>query len=85
MTHVTITDASTVTLNGVSGSASVTGPLTVCCESVTIGTSTYTGTILVASGQPFQLLRYSPALTEFHAPLLCLALILGLIASRWRL
>lgn len=85
MTHVTITDASTVTLNGVTGSASVTGPLTVSCESITIGGTTYKGTLLVAAGQPFQLLRYSPALTEFHSPLLCLAFILGLIASRWRL
>lgn len=85
MTHVTITDASTVTLNGVNGSAAVTGPLSIACESVTIGGTTYKGTLLVASGQPFELLRYSPALTEFHGPLLCLACILGLIASRWRL
>lgn len=85
MTHVTITDASTVTLNGVTGSAAVTGPLTVSCESVTVSGVTYKGTLLVSAGQPFQLLRYSPALTEFHAPLLCLAFILGLIASRWRL
>lgn len=85
MTHVVITDSSTVTLNGVSGSAVVTGPLTVDCESVTVGGTVYEGTILVSASTPVQLLRYSPGMVEVHSVVLVLFFVLGLICSRYRL
>jgi len=85
MTHVTVTDSTSVTLEGVSGTATVTGPIDVYCESVTVAGTTYTGTVLVASGSAFQTLRYSPGLAENHGPLLVLFLALGLICARFRL
>lgn len=85
ITHCQITDTSTVTVNGPSGSASIAGPLEFDCHSITVGGTTYTGGVLVASGSVLQLLEYTPRMMDLHDPLLAFAFLLGLICARFRI
>ncbi len=85
MTHVIIQDTTTVYAHGVSDVGAVTGPLTFDCESVDVSGVNMTGTVIVSSGTALRLLRYSPHETALHVPMLCIAFMLALICTRFRL
>lgn len=84
MTRLTVLDSSTVTVHGPDSSAVVSGPLTVACESVTVGGLLYSGEVLVNGGSALQTLRFSAdqsASLPFGAAVM---LVLGLLVSRFR-
>lgn len=85
VSHVIVTDSSAVTVHGASGTIALTGPFELDCYSVDVGATNYKGTVLVVSGNAFQLLPYTPRLMDMHAPLLAFAFLLGLICARFRL
>lgn len=71
--------------HGVSDAGAVTGPVTFDCESVDVSGVNFTGTVIVNSGAAMRLLRFSPQESALHVPMLCIAFMLALICSRFRL
>lgn len=85
ITHCTISDTSTVTLNGADGSVVVSGPLEVDCYSVTVAGIDYKGSVLVNSGTAFRLLEFTPRMMDLYDPAIAFSFLLGLICARFRL
>lgn len=85
ITHCIITDTSAVTATGPDGDIVITGPLEFDCHSVSVGSTTLTGSIIVSGGTATRLLEYTPRLMDLHDPLLAFAFLLGLICARFRL
>ena len=83
--HVTVLDSSSVTLHSETAAATVSGPLTVQCESVTVGGSSFLGTVIVKDGTAFQASSLTPGQSDLFTPALTLAFILAFVAVKLRL